>query len=259
MASSRATPNTNTSTKGNSTTRRRKIEIKRVEQTNKRHVTFSKRKLGLFNKVTELSILCQAETALIVTSQNGKLYACGYPAPDTVIRRFLAGGSPQKSARALKKKQKECVETLRVQYEATQEILKEEKKCLEELKETNKACLGFPSWWEYPIDEMGLEELEKFKGSLEQLKVNLVATAEQKVFNSLQQMPLSSMAPMQRFSNFPSILNGGLCTTQQAWDWRNNGIASSSNSSLGSWDWRNNGIGSSDNSSLLPNVDFGYY
>ncbi|KAJ1388835.1 hypothetical protein SESBI_28765 [Sesbania bispinosa] len=43
----------------------------------------------IFNKVTELSILCEAETALIITSPNDKLYACGYPSPDTVIQGFL--------------------------------------------------------------------------------------------------------------------------------------------------------------------------
>ncbi|KAJ1408310.1 hypothetical protein SESBI_23591 [Sesbania bispinosa] len=85
-------------------TRRRKIEIKKVEELNKRHVTFSKRKLGLFNKVTELSILCQAETALIVTSPNGKLYACGYPNPDTVIKRFLTQGPPLRKKDSNKKK-----------------------------------------------------------------------------------------------------------------------------------------------------------
>lgn len=94
--------------------RKRKTEIKKVEQLNRRHVTFSKRKLGLFNKVTELSILCQAKTALIVTSPNGKLYACGYPSPDAVIRRFLSGGAPLGDERTLQQQQEEAVETLRL-------------------------------------------------------------------------------------------------------------------------------------------------
>ncbi|KAL4370401.1 hypothetical protein HN51_014895 [Arachis hypogaea] len=261
------------------TTRRRKIEIKRVEQSNKRHVTFSKRKLGLFNKVTELSILCQAETALIISSQNGKLYACGYPSPDAVIWRFLYGGDsspPQRNdVRFLKKKQKENVEVQRAQYESAHEALKEEKKRLDETKkernsDNNGGCLGFSQWWENPIDDMDLEELVKFKESLEQLKTNLIAATDNKI-NMFQQMMMPSpvaapssliMAPMQtRFSNFNSVLNnnqGGFSAVyqpqQQAyWDWtrnnviNNNGIIASSSSNnlnplLGRWDSGNNAI-----------------
>ncbi|XP_061353141.1 floral homeotic protein AGAMOUS-like [Gastrolobium bilobum] len=58
--------------------RKGKVAIKKVEEKSKRYVTFSKCKQGLFNKVTELSLLCQAETALVINSQKGKLYACSY-------------------------------------------------------------------------------------------------------------------------------------------------------------------------------------
>jgi len=53
---------------------RGKIEIKRIENTNNRQVTFCKRRNGLLKKAYELSVLCDAEVALVVFSSRGRLY-----------------------------------------------------------------------------------------------------------------------------------------------------------------------------------------
>ncbi|XP_057976814.1 agamous-like MADS-box protein AGL15 isoform X2 [Malania oleifera] len=53
---------------------RGKIEIKRIENANSRHVTFSKRRAGLLKKAQELAILCDAEVAVIVFSNTGRLF-----------------------------------------------------------------------------------------------------------------------------------------------------------------------------------------
>ncbi|KAG5017460.1 hypothetical protein JHK85_023596 [Glycine max] len=53
---------------------RGKIEIKRIENTTNRQVTFCKRRNGLLKKAYELSVLCDAEVALVVFSTRGRLY-----------------------------------------------------------------------------------------------------------------------------------------------------------------------------------------
>jgi hypothetical protein len=53
---------------------RKKIQIKKIDNTTARQVTFSKRRRGLFKKAYELSTLCDAEIALIVFSATGKLF-----------------------------------------------------------------------------------------------------------------------------------------------------------------------------------------
>jgi MADS-box transcription factor len=53
---------------------RGKVEIKRIENTTNRQVTFCKRRSGLLKKAYELSVLCDAEVALIVFSSRGRLY-----------------------------------------------------------------------------------------------------------------------------------------------------------------------------------------
>eukprot|EP00253_Pinus_taeda_P001143 PITA_01143 len=53
---------------------RGKIEIKMIENATNRQVTFSKRRGGLKKKAQELSVLCNAEVALIIFSSTGKLH-----------------------------------------------------------------------------------------------------------------------------------------------------------------------------------------
>ena len=53
---------------------RGKIQLKKIENTISRQVTFSKRRNGLLKKAYELSVLCDVEMGLIVFSPRGKLY-----------------------------------------------------------------------------------------------------------------------------------------------------------------------------------------
>ena len=52
---------------------RGKVQLKRIENKINRQVTFSKRRSGLLKKAHEISVLCDAEVALIVFSTKGKL------------------------------------------------------------------------------------------------------------------------------------------------------------------------------------------
>ncbi|XP_042984789.1 MADS-box protein JOINTLESS-like isoform X1 [Carya illinoinensis] len=66
---------------------RKKIQIKRIDNTTARQVTFSKRRRGLFKKALELSTLCDAEIGLIVFSSTGKLFDYASSSMQQVIER----------------------------------------------------------------------------------------------------------------------------------------------------------------------------
>ncbi|GAU29735.1 hypothetical protein TSUD_392240 [Trifolium subterraneum] len=137
--------------------------------------------MGLFNKVTELSVLCKAKTALIVTSPDNKLYVCGYPNCDAVIQQYLTGKDIVEDGE--KKKQEEInVETLRLEYEAIEDKLEEEKKNFEDIitNEKEKGDSIFPYWWDDSIDDMDLETLEEFTASLQNLRLNLGSAMDEK-------------------------------------------------------------------------------
>ncbi|KAJ4951023.1 hypothetical protein NE237_027855 [Protea cynaroides] len=71
---------------------RKKVEMKKIDSETSRRVTFSKRRLGLFKKASELSTLCGAEVAILVFSQNGKVYSFGHPHVNPIVDKYLIQG-----------------------------------------------------------------------------------------------------------------------------------------------------------------------
>ncbi|EXB28439.1 Floral homeotic protein PMADS 2 [Morus notabilis] len=67
---------------------RGKIEIKRIENSNNRSVTYSKRKKGIIKKAQEISILCDAKVSLIIYGPNGKIV--DFCSPETTSLSFIA-------------------------------------------------------------------------------------------------------------------------------------------------------------------------
>nr|ACD76824.1 SHATTERPROOF2-like protein [Capsella bursa-pastoris] len=67
---------------------RGKIEIKRIENTTNRQVTFCKRRNGLLKKAYELSVLCDAEVALVIFSTRGRLYEYANNSVRGTIERY---------------------------------------------------------------------------------------------------------------------------------------------------------------------------
>ncbi|PSS35087.1 Agamous-like MADS-box protein [Actinidia chinensis var. chinensis] len=62
------------------------VQLKRIENKVSRQVTFSKRRSGLLKKAHEISVLCDAEVALIIFSTKGKLFEYS---TDSSMKRIL--------------------------------------------------------------------------------------------------------------------------------------------------------------------------
>jgi hypothetical protein len=77
----------NNTNKGKRRTRKKnkmgrgKIEIKRIENSSNRQVTYSKRKNGILKKAKEISVLCDAQVSLILFGASGKMHE--YISPST--------------------------------------------------------------------------------------------------------------------------------------------------------------------------------
>lgn len=66
---------------------REKIQIKKIDNATARQVTFSKRRRGLFKKAEELSVLCDADVALIIFSSTGKLFEYSSSSMKEILER----------------------------------------------------------------------------------------------------------------------------------------------------------------------------
>ncbi|XP_010245648.1 PREDICTED: agamous-like MADS-box protein AGL61 [Nelumbo nucifera] len=166
---------------------RRKIQIAKITDKDRLHVTFSKRRAGLFNKACELCILCGAEVAVIVFSPAGKAFSFGHPFVDCVLDRFLSQSSapeicshPLVNAKSGAGAMSECSQ----RYMA---VLSQ----LEALKMGGETTLDPLStgqfWWDSPIGNLGLHELEKFRAALEELKKNLIMRMNELLIGSSSQ------------------------------------------------------------------------
>ncbi|XP_059067968.1 MADS-box protein JOINTLESS-like [Cryptomeria japonica] len=65
-----------------------RIELKKIEKTAARHVTFSKRRKGLIKKAKELSIMCDADVGLIVFSATGRLFEYSSSSMKMILKKY---------------------------------------------------------------------------------------------------------------------------------------------------------------------------
>ncbi|KAL3630034.1 hypothetical protein CASFOL_023018 [Castilleja foliolosa] len=66
---------------------RGKIEIKRIENSSNRQVTYSKRRNGLMKKAKEISVLCDAHVSVIIFASSGKMH--DFCTPSTSLVNML--------------------------------------------------------------------------------------------------------------------------------------------------------------------------
>ncbi|PIN16777.1 MADS box transcription factor [Handroanthus impetiginosus] len=153
---------------------RRKIEIKLIEDDAKRHTTFTKRRKGLEKKTKELCHLCDAEGAIIVFSRAGNVYACGNPAVNVIVDRYLAlaednGGEDRVHGDA-------------DEEEAAPPLTEMEKMIVEAIEGGRLA-------WEATVRNLGLSELAELESLVEEAKRKVAARAREVVASGRGDIP----------------------------------------------------------------------
>ncbi|KAK1261808.1 MADS-box transcription factor 6 [Acorus gramineus] len=147
---------------------RGRVELKMIENKINRQVTFSKRRNGLLKKAYELSVLCDAEVALIVFSSRGKLYEFGSAGLSKTLERYQrCSYNPQDNNAADREVQNwyQEVSKLKAKYES---LLRSQRNLLGE-------DLG-------PLSVKELQQLER------QLETALTQTRQRKTQLMLEEM-----------------------------------------------------------------------
>ncbi|KAG7606770.1 Transcription factor MADS-box [Arabidopsis thaliana x Arabidopsis arenosa] len=137
-------------------------------------VTFSKRRSGLFKKASELCTLCGAEVAIVVFSPGRKVFSFGHPNVDSVIDRFINNNPlpphQHNNMQLRETRRNSIVQDLNNHLTQVLSQLETEKKKYDELKKIREKTKALGNWWEDPVEELALSQLEGFKGNLENLK-----------------------------------------------------------------------------------------
>ncbi|KAF3624841.1 putative agamous-like MADS-box protein AGL62-like [Capsicum annuum] len=154
---------------------RQKIKIAKIEVKNHLQVTFSKRRSGLFKKASELCTLCGVEIAIIVFSPGHKVFSFGHPNVESLIDRFLLRNNTynnpiaNNSLQLVEAHRNASVRGLNLQLTQILGKVEIEKKRGESLDQMRKNSQS-QCWWEAPISQLDLQELEQLKDSVEVLK-----------------------------------------------------------------------------------------
>lgn len=152
---------------------RGKVQLKRIENATSRQVTFSKRKNGLLKKAYELSILCDAEVAVIIFSQKGTLF------------KFASTDQIQKTVDRYRKNAKQ-LHTDRIDVEQSKEQLRKESanmaKKIEIIEILQRKLLG------QDLDSCSPEELHDIDNQLEISLSNIRARKTQLFKEQIEQL-----------------------------------------------------------------------
>ncbi|XP_027356129.1 agamous-like MADS-box protein AGL15 [Abrus precatorius] len=149
---------------------RGKIEIKRIENANSRQVTFSKRRTGLLKKAQELAILCDAEVAVIIFSNTGKMFEFSSSSMKRTLARYNKCTDSSEAAVVEYKTEKEDSKMV--------EILKDEVAKLEakQLRLLGKDLTG-----------LGLKELQHLEQQLNEGLLSVKERKEELLMEQLEQ------------------------------------------------------------------------
>ncbi|XP_052159462.1 agamous-like MADS-box protein AGL61 [Oryza glaberrima] len=162
---------------------RQRIEIRRIDNSGRRQVTFSKRRNGLFKKASELSTLCGASVAVVAFSSAGNVFAFGQPTVDAVVRRFdplhADGADPAPAAVEdgggggddVVVADPEELDALRRAEEQTKaQVAAEQARMRDVGDKVTQAMAGRTLWWEADVEALGEAELPEFVRALERLR-----------------------------------------------------------------------------------------
>ncbi|CAM8959015.1 unnamed protein product [Rhodiola kirilowii] len=151
---------------------RQRVEMTKIKNKNQLQVTFSKRCAGLFKKASELCTLCGVEIAIIVFSPAGKPFSFGHPSVESIVAKFLKNTASCMVSSP-------CVESLSSELQQQMQWLlqqQEAEKIKAEMLDEMRQAGRNKFWWEAPVHNLGLLELQQLQAALKDLKKNVAST-----------------------------------------------------------------------------------
>ncbi|WMV25311.1 hypothetical protein MTR67_018696 [Solanum verrucosum] len=101
-------------------------------------------------------MLCGAEIAIVIFSQDGKVFSFGHPSVDTLVERYLGRSLPPPNNDVHNQKitalREAGILELNTKLMNLEGVLQMEKNRGESLREIRKRANGV--WWESPIEEL---------------------------------------------------------------------------------------------------------
>nr|BAD95987.1 MADS-box transcription factor AP3 [Agapanthus praecox] len=133
---------------------RGRIEIKKIENSTTRQVTYSKRRLGIMKKAKELTVLCDAEVSVLMFSSTGKF--ADYCSPSTNTKSIMD-----------RYQQATGIDLWKDQFEKMQNTLRRLEETNRKLRKEIRQRMG------EDLDELSIKEMRGLEQSLDETLMNV--------------------------------------------------------------------------------------
>ncbi|GFP94443.1 agamous-like mads-box protein agl61 [Phtheirospermum japonicum] len=142
---------------------RQRIPMRRINTPDDLYATFSKRRLGLYKKASELSTLCAADVGIIIFSPTNNPFSFWHPSLESVIEQYRNPNQPlDDQARVVEANTRARIEYLNMRLDEVldeKEHFKERDKQIDENGQT-----GPKGWWEeIPVESLSEEQVREWK------------------------------------------------------------------------------------------------
>ncbi|KAE8023112.1 hypothetical protein FH972_008856 [Carpinus fangiana] len=183
---------------------RGRVQLKRIENKINRQVTFSKRRGGLLKKAHEISVLCDAEVAVIVFSHKGKLFEY---ATDSSMEKIL-----ERYERYSYAERHLAAADSEAQGNWTMEFARLKGK-VELLQRNHRHYLGDD------LESLGLKELQNLEQQLDTALKHVRTRKNQLMYESISQLQRKEKAIQEQNTVLAKKIKENEKTAAQQVDW----------------------------------------
>ncbi|XP_022846947.1 MADS-box protein JOINTLESS-like isoform X2 [Olea europaea var. sylvestris] len=160
---------------------REEIQFKKIDKTSAPQITFSKRRREIFKKAKELSVLCDADVALIIFSSTGKLFDFASSSMKKILEKH-----------DLHKRNIEKLEQPSLDFQ-----LDEDRNCSKLSTEVVERSHQLRCNRGEELQELSIEELQKLERSLEIELSNVRKIKDEKIMKEINQLKQKGMQLME--------------------------------------------------------------
>ncbi|KAL4352194.1 hypothetical protein GQ457_06G023780 [Hibiscus cannabinus] len=154
--------------------------MKLIENADDKVVTFSKRRSGIYKKISEITTLCGVDILFICFSPAGKPFSFGHPSVKSIVKRFLDNNIPPSDDHLVDTYLKERINAIIQQYNEVNRQMdasKEKEEALAQQTSERETNL----WWETPPYQLNPRELEEHDSCYAELLNVLYRTRSKKL------------------------------------------------------------------------------
>ncbi|KAK4389018.1 Agamous-like MADS-box protein [Sesamum angolense] len=164
---------------GRQTRGRQRIPMRLIQSQDGLYATFSKRRLGLYKKASELSTLCGIDVGIIIFSPTDNPYSFFHPSMESVIERYRNPNQPPSDlARIVEGHTRTRIVQLNKRLDEVQDMkehVKEQEKYLDEVDKTRPK-----GWWEQiPVESLNAQQVQELTAWFGNLHARVTSRIEE--------------------------------------------------------------------------------